>query len=318
MKIAVIGSGAVGGVIGAQLSGTGLDVNLYDVNRSLIEAVDSDGITLEMPTGQKKTYHAKITDDVASIGMVDLAVICVKGYHTESAIKDSLPVVGENTHVLSIQNGVGNIEIIADTIGDAHRVLGGSLKANVLPHTHTHLLYSPGDGLVLGPMDNEVREVHHDIVTAFGKAGIQAEVTDNIQGALWTKVSHNVMNALAAILWLRNEEYLNYPSAVSIWEKAVKEAAEVAAAQGIVIEDPEDPCASPRKIYEIWREAGSKGETTTMQDLSKGRKTEVEIINGAVVGAGRKYNVPTPVNEVLTLLVKAFEEKKGIRPAGFP
>ena len=313
MKIAIIGSGAIGGLFGARLSGAGLNVVLYDVKKSLIETITREGITIETPSGEKNTFPVKITDDITGIGEVDLVVICVKGYHTRSAVDGALPIIGKDTRILSIQNGVGNIETIADAIGDPAKVMGGSMKSNVLPVSFTRLLYSRGEDLVFGPMDGNVKQIHHDIAETVKKSGIQAKVTENIQGALWTKVSHNVMNALAAVLWMTNDEYLNYPSAVSLWQMAVKETADVAAAQGIVLDEPEDPWAGPRKVYEMWHQTGSKGKATTLQDLEMGRKTEVDIINGAVVEAGRRLNIPTPANEVLTFLVKALEEKRGIR-----
>ncbi|MBW1775797.1 MAG: hypothetical protein JRJ82_23435 [Deltaproteobacteria bacterium] len=120
------------------------------------------------------------------------------------------------------------------------------------------------------------------------------------------------MNALAAVLWMTNDEFMNYPSAVSVWEMAVKEAVDVAVAQGIILDEAEDPWAGPRKVYRMWHETGSKGKATTLQDLEMGRKTEVDIINGAVVEAGKRLNIPTPANDMLTLLVKAMEEKRQI------
>ena len=221
MKIAIIGSGAIGGLFGARLSGAGLHVVLYDVSRPLIEAITREGITVETPTGESTTFPVRITDDITTIGEVDLVVICVKGYHTQSAVDGALPIIGKETRILSIQNGVGNIETIAHTIGDPARVMGGSMKSNVLPVSFTRLLYSRGEDLVFGPMDRNVKQIHYDIAEAFKKSGIQVKVTDNIQGTLWTKVSHNVMNALAAVLWMTNDEYLNYPSAVSLWLKSI-------------------------------------------------------------------------------------------------
>ncbi|MBW1945279.1 MAG: 2-dehydropantoate 2-reductase [Deltaproteobacteria bacterium] len=312
MRIAIIGSGAIGGLFGARLSGSGADVMLFDVSKPLVEAITREGITIETPSGEKNTFPVKITDDIAAIGEVDLVVICVKGYHTQSAVKGALPIIGKETRILSIQNGVGNIETIADTMGNPGRVMGGSMKSNILPISFTHLLYSKGEDLVFGPMDGEVRQVHHDIAEIIQKSGFQVKVTDNIQGALWTKVSHNVMNALAAVLWMTNDEFMNYPSAVSVWEMAVKEAVDVAVAQGIILDEAEDPWAGPRKVYRMWHETGSKGKATTLQDLEMGRKTEVDIINGAVVEAGKRLNIPTPANDMLTLLVKAMEEKRQI------
>ncbi len=312
MKIAVIGVGAVGGLVGAHLSGTEAEVVLFDVSKPLVEVIAANGITIELPSGDKKQYDVNVSDDIASIGVVDLAIVCVKAYHTESAITMARPVIDKSTQVVSLQNGVGNVEVITDIIGDPRRIMGASLKSSVLPLSPGHLLYGKGEDVVLGPLENEILPVHQEITALFEKSGLQAKITDNIQGILWTKVSHNVMNALAAILWLKNDEYLLYPSSVAIWEMAVNEAAAVAMAQGIVIEDPDNPVASPRKIYGMWRDAGSKGEVTTMQDLSQGRRTEIDYINGAVVEAGKRLNIPTPVNETLMLLVKAFEEKKGI------
>ncbi len=92
----------------------------------------------------------KITDDITAIGEVDLVVICVKGYHTQSAVKGALPIIGKETRILSIQNGVGNIETVADIIGGQGKVMGRSMKSNILPISFTHLLYSKGEDLAFG------------------------------------------------------------------------------------------------------------------------------------------------------------------------
>jgi len=196
MRIAIIGSGAIGGLFGARLSGSGADVMLFDVSRPLIEAITREGITIETPSGEKNTYAVKITDDITAIGEVDLVVICVKGYHTRSAVKSALPIIGKETQILSIQNGVGNIETIADTISNPGRVMGGSMKSNILPISFTHLLYSKGEDLAFGPMDGEVLQVHHDIAEVIQKSGFQMKVTENIQGTLWGLTELNFLRTI--------------------------------------------------------------------------------------------------------------------------
>ena len=138
MKITVIGSGNIGSLLGALLTGAGEDVTLVEIREDLVKTISAEGITIETSEGTKRTIPVKITSDINSTSSPDLILIAVKGYSTRSAIENALGVIGPETYILSVQNGAGNIETIAEVAKDDSRVLGGVFYCNVTPLAVNH------------------------------------------------------------------------------------------------------------------------------------------------------------------------------------
>ena len=304
MRIAVVGSGAMGSLYGGLLADAGEDVTLIDIWKEHVDAINTRGLKISGASGER-LVRVKATTNPAEVGTVDLIMIFVKAYDTKKAAQDALPMVGPETVFLTLQNGLGNVEQIEEVAGKGRVVAGAT--------THGSTLVGPGEvfhagkGLTyIGELTGEITERVKRIAETFNRAGIETHISQNIQGIIWKKILINVgINAITAITGLRNGEILLVPEVKEIVRKAVLEAAEVAKAAGITVE-MEDPVAEVYKVAELT----AKNKSSMLQDVERGRRTEIDAINGAIVRIGKQYGVDTPVNETLVAAVKGIEYAK--------
>lgn len=309
MRIAVVGAGAMGSLFGGLLAEAGEDVVLVDIWEEHVRAINERGLHIKGVSGDR-VVRVRATTKHAEVGVVDLMLIQVKSYATEKAIRDALPMIGERTVVLTLQNGLGNVEKIAAVVG-RERVLAGTTAhgATVLGPGE---IYHAGRGpTVIGEVDGRITDRVKAIAATFNRAGIETEVTDNIMGAIWTKMLANVaINALTAITGLYNGELLELEETKAVMLKAVDEAVAVAKAMGIklLVEDPHE------FVLGIAR-ATATNKSSMLQDVERGRRTEIDAINGMIVHYGRELGIPTPVNEVLVAAVKGIELRMRKRKA---
>lgn len=233
---------------------------------------------------------------------VDLLLVMVKAYATADALRWAAGAVGPQTVALTLQNGLGNAEILAELLGP-ERVLAGTtaqgatlLSPGQVRHGGagpTHIApWLPG-----GPAAARAAGV----AALLTEAGLPAAVAADPRPLLWAKLAVNCgINALTAILRVPNGELLNRPGARHLMEAAAAEAGAVAAAAGIrLAEDPVE------RVTQVAR-ATAANRSSMLQDVERGRRTEVDAINGAVAGRGRTLGVPAPVNETLAELVRSL------------
>ena len=307
MKIAVMGAGAMGSLFGGLLSASGEDVTLVDVWREHVEAINARGLRIEEPDGSR-TVHVKATTDPSEVGPVDLIIIFVKSYDTLEATGDALPMVSEGTVFLSLQNGLGNIEKISEVAG-SDRVIPGTTAQGCTLMGPGEIVHA-GDGpTVIGERDGRVTDRALEIRDALNRAGIGTEISDAVNGALWSKVLVNVaINPLTALTGLRNGELLDHPGIVKVMKEAVEEAIRVAEALGVDLGEGEHV----EKVYEVARMTASN-KSSMLQDVERGRRTEIDALNGAIVASARRLGLYVPVNETLTAAVKGLEATRSRR-----
>ncbi len=310
MKITIVGSGAIGGLFGTQLTDAGEDVTLVDINDELVQAIEKDGIRVDTSTGRSKQVKVKITRDIKTTGVSDLVIIAVKGYATRSAMESAMSIAGKDTYVLSVQNGAGNIEAIAEIFGDESRVIGGTFLNVVTPVKLNHLIWVLGTGgLKIGPINGVMNPKVEEVADVFRRAGIDVTLSTKVQDLIWNKLLLNSCLCLATVLKITNDEFLKYPSTRQLVPMIANEFIQVARAKGINLDNPEDPMKPVIDTMEKFRDSGEKPKCSMLQDMERGRKTEIDTINGSIVREGKKLGIPTPVNEVFVLMVKAMEEK---------
>lgn len=301
MKVAVLGAGSMGSLFGSFLAEAGEEVWLVDIWREHVEAINNNGLTV-VSQGRERNIKLKAVTDPSLVGKADLVLVFVKSYSTEEALRTGLPTIGENTTVLTLQNGVGNAEKIAQFVG-RNKVLVGSTSfgANVLgPGRICHA--GSGD-TYLGELDGSITERLRLVAEVFERAGLRPVVTDNVMGVLWTKLLANVaINALTALLKVRNGQLLEIEPAEILMEKAVLEALKIVEAKGIKLV-VEDPIGYVKKVAY----ATANNISSMRQDVERLRRTEIDVINGTIVREGEALGVPTPYNESLMLLIKALE-----------
>ncbi|MFQ5611408.1 MAG: ketopantoate reductase family protein [Anaerolineae bacterium] len=301
MKIAILGAGAMGSLFGAKLSPLA-EVWLVDPWLEHVMAMRKDGLRLTGPDGAARTVPVRATPDPTAVGgQVDLALIFVKSHQTVEASRWAAPLLKPDGLALTLQNGLGNLEMMAGVLGQ-DRVLQG-----VTAHGATLL----GPGQVrhagAGPTHIATRPDRARRVEAvqrlFERAGLETHLAGDLDALLWGKLIINAgINALTAILRVPNGVLVESEPATELMAAAVAEAVAVAQAKGIELPYP-DPLA---RVKEVAR-ATAANRSSMLADVLRAAPTEIDVINGAIVREGKRAGLETPLNQTLVRLVKAIE-----------
>lgn len=305
MRICFVGAGALGCSIGGVLTEGGSDVHLIDRYKAHVDAMNRDGLRIRDETGER-TVRVTAHGDTDGMGPVDLVVVLVKSYHTREAIEAAMPVVGPHTVVMSLQNGLGHEEIIAEVVGRDRVVAGKTYVGGVLLGPGHVLAGIRGKSTHIGELDGSVTPRIEAIAAEFGRAGLATIVSPNIVGTMWDKLLINVATgALSAVTRLPYGKLYAIDEIKACALAAVGEAMAVAAAAGVTL--------SIESAEEAWIKAAdglpADFKTSMLQSLEAGSRTEIDFINGAVVRWGERCHVPTPVNRTLVACVKGIEQQ---------
>lgn len=304
LKVAVVGAGAMGSLFGGSLAASGHEVWLIDVWKEHVEAINKNGLTIEEVGGRERLIKdIKATTDPREVGTVDLVLVFVKSALTEEAARGALPLFGGSTTAITLQNGLGNVEKIASVVGEER------VTAGVTSHGSTMLgpgkIRHAGVGETLvGELDGRITDRIRRIADALNSAGIEAKVTENIQGAIWGKLIVNVgINPLTALTGLLNGQLLDFKETQELLEMVVEEAAEVAKKKGIRL-TYDDPVSHVKEVCRLT----AANKSSMLQDVMNKRRTEIDVINGAIVKEGEKVGISTPANKVVTNLISVIQQ----------
>jgi 2-dehydropantoate 2-reductase len=307
LKICVLGAGALGCTIGGVLTEAGNEVWLVNRGQAHVDAMKQHGLVMR-DHGVDRVVPVRATTDcreiAASGGAVDLIIVLVKSFHTRTAIEAALPIVGEQTAVMSLQNGLGHEDTLAEVVGRS-KVLAGKTYAGGVMLAPGHIIVgTQGKETHMGELDGGISDRVRRIADTFNQAGLMTSISHNIMGTMWDKLLINVATgALSGITGLPYGELYQVPEVEACAIAAVTEAMAVARACGIQLSLTE-----PRQPW-VMAAAGLPPEfkASMLQSLEKGSVTEIDYINGAVVRQGAKVGVPTPVNQALVACVKGME-----------
>lgn len=303
MKIAVLGAGAMGSVIGALLHKAGNQVTLIDVSRLTIEAIQSRGLIIQNKAGEQEAVRIAITDQPAGIGVVDLLIVFVKCYHTEAAVKAALPIIGPGTIVLSLQNGWGNGPRIAGLAGKERLLLG------VCYHSATvlapgHVLHAGQGKTLIGEFDTTDGSRLESLVNLFNAAGLAVESSGQVLKEIWSKLALNVATLpTSSAVRVTADHLLDTPEMQELMKGLLHEVVAVANAQNIPLDFNERWDA----ITGLLRKLAPNTKGSMLQDVEARRQTEIDVMCGAIVEAGTRLNIPTPYNRAMIGLIKALE-----------
>jgi 2-dehydropantoate 2-reductase len=303
MKIAFIGAGALGSSLAGFLAEAGNDVVLVDTWAAHVDAINSRGLLLREGTIDR-TVRIKAVTNAAGLAHADLVVVLVKSFATREAITAALPMVGEHTLVMSIQNGLGHEDILADVVGRS-KVLGAKTFAGGQLLAPGHVMAGvQGKETLVGELDGRITPRAQAVADVFSRAGLATRASDNIMGVMWEKLLINVSTAaLTGITRLPYGPFGRVAEVEATALQAVAEAMAVARAGGVRLTTTEP--------LQAWTKATAglpEGfKPSLLQSLEKGERTEIDFINGAVVAWGKRLSIPTPVNSTLLACVKGIE-----------
>ncbi|MGA2480390.1 MAG: 2-dehydropantoate 2-reductase [Spirochaetia bacterium] len=307
MKISMIGSGAMGSLFGGRLALAGHQVVLYDVFREHVEAINRDGLSIEdAVTGSITVSRPSASTHPSAVEGSDAFIVFVKSTSTEQAARQFAPLAGKTTIVLTLQNGLGNEEIIRHHFG-AERTAAGVTSQGAtflgpgrIRHAGkgpTHLAMADGgSGRLAG------------LVQALQAAGFETHLEKDVADLVWSKLVINVgINALTAFTGLPNGKLLEMEETRVLMADLVGEAVAVARRRGIHF-TYEDPLAT---VLDVARKTGAN-RSSMLQDFDRKRESEIEFMNGAIVREAAALGIPAPVNAAVTLIIKAMEKARAL------
>jgi 2-dehydropantoate 2-reductase len=297
-RIAVVGAGAVGGYFGGMLARAGAPVVMIG-RAAFVEAARKNGLLLD--TLQfKETVRVEASAELEAVRGAEIILFCVKTTDTESTARTLAPLLSSSATVVSLQNGVDNAETIRAAGIDA---LSAVVYVAASVPEPAHVKHVGRGDLVVGP-----RNVRSEKFAAlFERAGVACRISDNIDGELWTKLIWNcALNAISALGRAKYGQIAASEDALKIVENVVNEVLAVAAAARIQLPGVETPQAGLAGALKIATQM-SGAISSTGQDLMRGKRTEIDSLNGYISRRGAELGVPTPVNHALYALVKLAE-----------
>ncbi len=303
MKILVVGPGAMGLLFSSRLKRAGYDVLILDYKEERARLLNEKGIRVEGISGEF-TQNIPVTVK-GPFRDIDLVIVCVKAYNTESVAESLRQWLTDNSTLITLQNGLGNMEALQG-IFHPENVLGGITSEGATLIEAGRIRHAGTGETIIGP-DPGGNSKAKMVAGVFKRAGFNVRTQEDVHGLIWGKLIINVgINAFSAILQVRNGAL---PSlAKEVMEEAVNEAVSVSRAKGINL-----PYENPfQKVLDVCDKT-SQNIASMLQDVLNKRKTEVEYINGAIVKEGSKYGIPTPVNRIITSLILGIERSYEIR-----
>lgn len=311
MKVAIVGSGAMGSLFAARLAPL-VPVTMIAHWAPQLAALQQYGLTIEEPDGRRRRLPAgalRVTSDVTGVAASDLALVLVKSYQTERAAGEATAVLAPDGLALTLQNGLGNLEKLAAAAG-SERALAGTtsegatlLAPGLVRHAGRGLTY-----LCLCAPDQRSRVAA--LATLLEEAGFSTRLEDDVMSLLWAKVAVNTgINPLTALLETPNGFLARHEPARALMIAAAEEAEAVAAALGLRLSLP----PAGERVLQV-AQATAANTSSMLQDRRNGRPTELEAITGAVVASAAELGVPAPVNNALLALARAAERGEPWRP----
>lgn len=299
MKIAIIGAGAMGCLYGAYLSVKN-EVILMDAYQPQVDAINLSGLSM-LENGSEITFPIKAVTSGTNIGPVDLVVVFVKSIDTYQAVEENQSLISDNTIVMTLQNGAGNDRDIMNFVKKENIIIGTSKHNSV--NLGPGRIHHTGSGVtMIGAMD-PASQADAKIASILKDAGLEAEVSDNIQRIIWSKLFVNIsVNTLTALL----ETKIGYVSqnkyAWDFAKRIIYEAINVAEEDGTYFDR--------REVMDMVQhlcETAGEGYSSMYQDRKRKVRTEIDKMNGAIVEQAKLYGVATPYNSLVVDLIHAVE-----------
>jgi len=300
MKIAIFGSGGVGGYFGGRLAAAGEDVTFL-ARGAHLTAMQQDGLRITSPLGDVHLPKVQATDRTQAIGPVDVVLFTVKLYDVEASAATLAPLIGSDTVVITLQNGVDAMDMVARHVGVDH-VAGGAAYIVVVIDKPGHLRHTAAQQLVFGERDGR----RSDRLVAFEQAGIragfQAQASNDVQSALWTKfVRLATWSGMTTVTRSPMGVVRDTPATYDLMMAAIEEVIAVGKARGVTF--PPDLMEGTINLIKNFPAAS---KSSMLEDIERGRRLELPWLSGAVVRIGREVGVPTPIHQFITTILTPF------------
>ena len=301
MKIAVMGGCVIGGYFGGRLAQAGFDVS-FITRGSHLAAIRENGLKVLSPRGNFTIHPAKVTDDPAKVGPVDVIMFMVKNYDTLQAAEQIRPLVGPDTAIIHFQNGVDARAMLSNVLGAGHVLSGVAFIPASIQEPGVIKHNAELAKLVFGEFDKQITLRAVAFLDALEKAGVTGEISTDISVVLWSKLMFlTSMSAINCITRQPAGLVQSDEETIALYMDAMHEVATVAAAHGVFL--GEEAIANNMALAQSFP---PNNKTSMFQDLEAGRRLEIDYLSGAVVRLGREKGIETPIHRTAWVAIKPW------------
>jgi 2-dehydropantoate 2-reductase len=298
MRIATIGAGGVGGYFGARLASTGSDVS-FIARGAHLDAIRTRGLRVESPKGNLHLTDVEAASDPAEIGVVDAVLLTVKMYDLDTAAATLSPLIGADTVVVTLENGVEAVDIVSRHVGRDH-VAGGVAYVGAVISEPGVIRHTALEALIFGELDGRRSDRLAALEAACQRAGVAARVSDDIRVDLWSKfVRLSVFSGMTAVTRSPLGVIREDPELFEMLQAACRETIEVARAKGVTLGE-----GVMDEILKMVRDLPHHAKASMLEDLERGRRLELPWLSGGVVRLGREAGVATPIHQFIATVLK--------------
>jgi 2-dehydropantoate 2-reductase len=308
--VAIVGLGALGSLFAALLARAGIPVLAACRYQAHREAVETQGLLLR--EGESETrLRFPVFAELPADGKYALVIVLVKAFDTDALAQSLAGRIGDQTPVLTLQNGLGNAETLAKYI-KSEQILVGTTTFGAMREAPGIVRMTGRGECEIGAWRPAAEKSLPAIQELFSRAGIECRMSSNIAAVVWRKLAINaVINPMTAILRVRNGELLNLPELELVFASTVEEVWRVAARSQVALPTPPELVTEIRRVCQMT----AANRSSMLRDLEEGCRTEIDSINGAVSRWGRERGVLTPVNDALAGLIRALSAASQRMPA---
>jgi 2-dehydropantoate 2-reductase len=294
MRVAVVGAGGVGGYFGGRLAQSGVDT-IFIARGATLAALGDRGLRVESTHGDFTIENVNATDDPAAAGVVDAILVCVKAWQIPEAASRLAAMIGPDTIVVPLENGIDAPDVLAEIVGREH-VLGGLCGIVSFVVEPGHIRHAAAEPFVMfGELDNHASERAEKLRDAFARAGVKADIPPDIQHSMWTKFLFIApMSAIGALTRVPIGAWRAIPELRAIAEESLREMIALAKARGV---DPGDDALE--RAMERYDNLAPASTSSLQRDVMEGKPSELDAQIGAVVRLARESGVPAPVSGFL-------------------
>ena len=310
MNILIVGAGAMACLVGGKLQANGEQVRLYNRHNGHVEAINRQGLQIVEKDNSVTHINLQVIQEIPAQPDVDVLLVLLKAQANESVLSKLRGKLSDKTVIVTMQNGIGNAEAIEQLLPD-NTVVSGTMGHGASVEEPGTILHRGWGKNYLGKVsDGTASEVLENFSRKLGEAGLETELSLDVQAVIWNKLFVNAgYNSITALTRLRNGDIINTPDGERLLRSVIEEAVLVARAESVDV----DAEAIVEECLRMGHQDIGGNKSSMLMDILNKRQTEIDVINGGIVRLGKKHGIKTPVNSALTDMIRVVEQNYKVR-----